>query len=149
QDAGRIVGAGWLGVEGSEHMLIAGFNQDGTLDTSFGTNDGTGKRTGWITPQLQNVSRAWSIAIDSMTKDILVVGWSSMNESTDHSCAILRLTKDGDIVKSFGGQDTGYLLVPVNGQHTFGTGAAIDTQGNIVAAGFCGPKDHYDFFCIT
>jgi uncharacterized delta-60 repeat protein len=90
QSDGKIIVAGdFLSFNGNTVNRLARLNSDGTFDTAFATNTGTGAD-----------SIVWSVAIQSDGKIVLTGSFTSFNGSSANR--LIRLNSDGTI-------DTGFL----------------------------------------
>jgi uncharacterized delta-60 repeat protein len=125
---GRIVAGGFGGV--GLDVLIARFNQNGTLDSTFGGN-GTGFK-------LINLGGAffpdqiYALALDPQGR--IVAGGIG---GADDDLFIMRFNTDGTLDTTFGGDGTGFNLINLGGFNALYS-ITIDTQGRIVAGGETG-----------
>jgi uncharacterized delta-60 repeat protein len=132
---GRIVVAGYTDNHSYHYdFALARYNSEGSLDTTFGTN---GKV---ITDFGSTSDLAYALVIDSQGR-IVVAGQCVLSNSR-LGFALARYDTEGIIDTSFG----------TDGKVTTDFGIAaeafaltIDGQGQIVAAGWSGPQDLYDF----
>lgn len=118
QPDGRIIIAG----ESSYEFLVARYNPNGTLDTTFG---GSGFR-------LANFSSNWDGATDALLQPdgkIILVGWSVVNSPYD-SFALARFNSDGSFDQSFG--NGGKVLMLDQGDLN---AAALQSDGKLIALG--------------
>ena len=129
QTDGKIVAVGTsqYGHTGS-NILLARYNTDGTLDTSFGGGDG------WQVTDFSNKDRGNDVKIQSNGK-IVVVGVADYGGDTDDGRYGLvgRFNPDGSLDTSFSGD--GKLLIDYGG--TTDTHKTVEIQSNqkIIAAG--------------
>ena len=118
QPDGKIVIAG----EGSYYFLVARYNSNGSLDTSFA---GSGHA-------FANFSSNWDGATDALLQPdgkIVLVGWS-IDDSPYYSFALARFNSDGSLDQSFG--NGGKVLMQDQG----GLNAvARQSDGKLVALG--------------
>ena len=123
--AGRTVIAGATPGAGGNDFLVARFNPNGTLDTSFGTG-------GKVTLDLAGADdRARGVAVDG-AGNVVVVG------SSDASLAVVRFkAADGAVDTTFGTGGTGRIVFtpPVGVGNLSPSDVAIDANGAIVVAG--------------
>jgi uncharacterized delta-60 repeat protein len=118
QPDGRIIIAG----ESSYEFLVARYNSNGTLDTTFSNN-------GFA---LANFSSNWDGATDAVLQPdgkIVLVGWSVLNSPYD-SFALVRFNSDGSFDQSFG--NGGKVLMPDQGDLN---AVALQSDGKLIALG--------------
>lgn len=128
-----VVGNTYNGVDND--FAIARYNQDGSLDTSFG---GTGKV---ITAFGSSYDSAYGVAIDNDSK-IVVVGYVSYGGSVP-DFAIARYNQDGTLDATFG--STGKVITSFGNSGDIAHTVAIDGNGKIVVAGYTYNGIHNDF----
>jgi uncharacterized delta-60 repeat protein len=125
QSDGKIVIAGVTQASGSKaprEVLVARYNANGTLDTSFGsggytaTNDGGGQMA--LQPQASGPSK------------ILLVGTFSVRNGTRY-VAVARLNANGTLDTTFGTK--GEVTTALSDSNV-GTGVLVDGSGRILAA---------------
>ncbi len=137
QSNGKIVVTGsCTGTDGANDMLVARFNTNGTLDTSFGGGSGYVRLDNAAAPQSQEVGHDVVIQPDGK---IVVGGWTSVtgNPSNQADVMVARFNVDGTPDSTFatGGYKIGAPL-PNTGYHSFeGTGVALQSDGSIIVAG--------------
>jgi uncharacterized delta-60 repeat protein len=136
---GRIVIAGTIlsGDGFTTDFGIARFEPDGTLDASFGTGGLVTTDFGSPGDQFATSDGAASVALQSDGK-IVVAGFARKNGGPSHF-ALARYETDGTLDSTFGPDLNGRLTINFFGE-SFGeedwaNGVAIQTDGNIVAAG--------------
>jgi uncharacterized delta-60 repeat protein len=118
QPDGKLIIAG----ESSYEFLVARYNSDGALDTTFGFS---GYRLG-------NFSSNWDGATDAVLQPdgrIVLVGWSEMNSPYD-SFAVARFNSDGSFDQSFG--NGGKVLMEDQGDLN---AVALQSDGKLIAIG--------------
>lgn len=126
QSDGKIVVGGTTFDTNYFDFLISRFDENGNLDTSFGTNGKT-----QITFDANESDRVWDLAIDSGgTENILAVG----NNDGSDNFAIALLNSSGGLVSTFDGD--GKLEVDFVGGYDFAYAGGFDSNGDIVVAGF-------------
>ena len=138
---GKIVAVGAGGSSGSPgDFAVARFNDDGTLNLSFGT-------AGITTVDLAGASSdaARKLAIDGSGK-IYVAG--EADGGSDGMAAVVRLTSSGVLDTTFGA--TGKLTYQVSNEDMHTTGLVLDPQGRPVLGGHfsgysVGPYDSYSW----
>jgi uncharacterized delta-60 repeat protein len=121
QADGKILVAGYSNGAGNDFALIR-YNNDGSLDTSFGTNGIV------ITPVGVGYSSdiGYSITLQADSK-ILVAG------SAGNDFALIRYNSDGSLDTSF---DTdGKVITPMGLGYSVGYSVTVQTDGKIVVAG--------------
>jgi len=142
---GRIVVAGWTDAIGNvctdppcsvnERFLIARYNIDGSLDTTFAGS-------GVVTAAIGDLARASSIGIDSAGR-IVVAGITLKDVG---SFGVMRLRPDGFQDFSFG--DRGLVVTPL-GDEVFDTSSlAVDAQDRVVVAGDVLTADNVQFALV-
>jgi uncharacterized delta-60 repeat protein len=122
QSDGKIV---VVGEDGSD-FILARYNTNGSLDTSFGTGGLM------ITDFYGGVDYAFSVAIQSDGKIVVAGGHSNSTSYTD-SFALARYNSNGSLDASFG--NDGKQTVDFENSDTYGYAVSIQTDGKIVVAG--------------
>lgn len=133
QSDGKIVVAGEMGLNESGttnvNFIVARYNQNGTLDTSFGTG-------GFVVADFGDSDYANAIAIQSDGK-IVVGGMSDGDNDNDARFALARFKSDGTLDEEF--DDDGMVTTKIKPDVEDQISAlAIDDGGNIVAVGGSG-----------
>lgn len=118
----KIIVAGYVILDGVSNLLIAKFNNDGTI-SNFGQN-------GIVTQPLNDGVTIESICIDINGK-ILTAG-TSYNSGKPYF-TIIRFNSDGVIDNSFG--DSGKVII-CSGNYNYLTKIIIDSSNRIVAGGY-------------
>ena len=128
QTDGRIVVSGFDST--AQDFLLARYDTDGSLDTSFDTD-------GKVTTDFGANEQAHGMALQTDGK-IVVVGLS--NASSDFDFAVARYNTDGSLDTTF---DTdGRVTTDLNGNdQDMAFAVAIQTDGKIVVGGFSGSAD--------
>lgn len=135
-----IVGTATMSTSGDTDFAIARLHSSGLLDSTF---DSDGKQTVAIQPGSGLADIASSIAIDGGNR-IIVAGSSRTSSSGGHDFAVVKLTTNGSLDRTFdfdgratiafdlGGQndDRATSLGVQNGKIVVGGFAQIDGQGN-------------------
>lgn len=119
QPDGRIIIAG----ESSYEFLVARYNPNGTLDTTFGGGDGFA---------LANFSSNWDHGKDAVLQPdgkIILIGSAEVN-SPDDNLALARYNSDGSFDQSFG--NGGKVLMATQGQLN---AAVLQSDGKMIALG--------------
>jgi uncharacterized delta-60 repeat protein len=123
---GKILIAGYtIGAKLNNDFLLARYDADGALDTTFGTG-GTVK-----TDLGGGDDFAENLTVDAQGRIILVGRTTS---STILDMALVRYNPDGRQDTSF--DSDGILTADFHGRGEFGQDVALDSQGRIVAAGY-------------
>ncbi|MFL3002529.1 MAG: hypothetical protein ACJZ4L_02365 [Candidatus Poriferisodalaceae bacterium] len=130
QADGKIVAVGgsqWGHDAGN--VLLARYNTDGSLDTSFGGGDG------WQVTDFSNEDRGWDVKIQSNGK-IVVAGVADYGGDTDDGRYGLvgRFNPDGSLDTSFSGD--GKVLVNHGGSTDWYQTLEIQSNQKIIAAGW-------------
>ena len=132
QNDGKVVVAGTITTAGdpTEDIVVARFNVNGSLDTTFGDNDSIGGYTTFTFNGGQ--SFAWDVALDS-SGNVIVAGQGRNVAATALGFGVARLGSDGELDGTFGtGGMTVTILASVNSE---ARGVAIQSDGKIVLAG--------------
>jgi uncharacterized delta-60 repeat protein len=136
QPNGKIVVAGTCsGIDGAHDMLVARFNTNGTLDTSFGGGNGYVRLDIDSTASV-TAEDGRAVVIQSDGK-IVAAGDVSVSGGP-RQVLVVRLNPDGTPDPTFGagGFKVGAPL-PNTGYHSFwGTGVALRSDNGIVVAGY-------------
>jgi len=132
---GRIVVAGFSGSGTSQDFALAGYNPDGSLDTSFGTGGRVTTPIGLATNDGIN-----GIAIQSDGK-IVAAGYSY--DGTKRNFALARYNPNGSLDTTFGAG--GKLTTPIGANNDLANCIAVQADGKIIAAGYSTNGTHFDF----
>jgi uncharacterized delta-60 repeat protein len=127
---GRIVVAGnstQRGTLPNYGFLVARYNSDGSLDTSFGNG-------GLVITHISTHDWLNAMAIDSLGR-IVVAGYIQTFASpvTHPSIALARYNSDGSLDATFG--NGGIVTTDIDGRRSGAGGVAIDDVGRIIVAG--------------
>ncbi|HOZ48105.1 MAG TPA: tandem-95 repeat protein, partial [Candidatus Hydrogenedentes bacterium] len=137
--AGRFVVAGTTEdlVEGEDQFVVARYNADGSLDTTFNS---TGYRTVSFGTYFD---RCTGVAIQSDDKVVLVGtynGYDGVNSSTNRSdLAIARINANGSMDTTFSGD--GKLTQQIGSTYSDWFGVVVQKDGNILVGGRSGGYD--------
>jgi uncharacterized delta-60 repeat protein len=141
QRDGKIVVVGSAKGAGTDvDFAVARFNTDGTLDATFGSG---GKVAIGFDLGGGNEDRATSVAID-LGGRIFVAGYAQVDAAGDYDFAVLRLTPDGALDPTFGGDGRATVAFDRGGTNADKTsGIAISSTLGVVAVGTVqvGPVD--------
>jgi len=131
QDDGKIVAAGSCGGPSPApyDFCLARYNPDGSLDTSF---DSDGKVYTGVGASTSDEARAVSLQGDGK---ILAAGYCEAGGGSDFCLA--RYNPDGSLDTGFDGD--GRVITDMGGAVNYADGVALQSDGKIVVAGFCGP----------
>jgi uncharacterized delta-60 repeat protein len=135
---GKIVLAGSFFATQTTQTLVARYNADGSLDTTFG-GDGTVTDFRGFSPGDANTARAVAIQPDGK----IVIGGSFGREPTvsGYDITVARFNTNGTYDNTFG--DQGRLLIP-SPQISEGIKAIVlQPDGRILAAGYSGPNNDF------
>jgi uncharacterized delta-60 repeat protein/RHS repeat-associated protein len=133
QSDGKIIVAG-IGSTSDGRFVLARYNADGSLDTSFGTA-GTG-----LVATLIGTTGADDIRALALTSSgqIIAVGnaWDSAHNSYDF--AVARYTTGGVLDTTFGTNNSGWVLTPfvASSKNAVANSVVIQSDGKIVVAGY-------------
>lgn len=123
QPDGRLVTAGHAWPGSTADFALARLNDDGTLDTGFGSG-------GIVTTSLTgNDDFAKSLAL--MADGRIVVAGASHN-GIDADYALARYNSDGSLDSSFG---TGGKVVQITASYDYGESVAVQSNGKVVITG--------------
>jgi uncharacterized delta-60 repeat protein len=131
QSDGKIVVTGaCTGTDGANDMLVARFNTNGTLDTSFGGGIGYVRLDG---PGSASGEGGFDVAIQPADGKIVVVGTTSVAGGPS-SVMVARFNVDGTPDATFAAG--GYKIGAPPPNDSFGaTGVALESDGSIIVAG--------------
>jgi uncharacterized delta-60 repeat protein len=129
QSDGSIVA---IGTSGYEYGLLVGYNDDGTINTGFGTD-------GIVQTELGGYGGGF-VAGTRQSDDRIVAVGNGTPDNSNGSPGILtaRYTTTGQLDPTFGGDGTVFTsfgIGPFGGAQTSPTGVAIAPGGKIVVAG--------------
>lgn len=136
QPDGKIVVAGYATLASLDFAVVR-FNDDGTLDGTFGTG---GIVTVAVGP---STDVANEVAIQADGK-IVVAGYTS--NAGVFEIAVLRLNDDGTLDTGFDGD--GLAITPVAGTYAIGSAIALHGDGRITVAGSTNPGTGNDFAVV-
>jgi uncharacterized delta-60 repeat protein len=141
QSDGKVIIAGYVYSNPGYDFATVRYNNDGSLDTSFGSN-------GVVTTDfafLVSYDFAYDVAIQKDGK-ILVVGKTDNAVSGASYFALTRYETNGSLDTSFGvgGKVTTYLTYP-----SVAHSVAIQQDGEIVAAGWAGSSAEFFDFAVA
>jgi len=137
QSDGKLVVAGYTSNGTNDDFLVARYNVDGSLDTSF-SDDGL-----VTTPVLSSNDEAYAVAIQSDGK--IVVGGTTDNGG-NNDFAVVRYNTNGSLDTDF---DTdGIVTTPVGTGYDWLGDIAIQSDGNIVAAGSATSSGNMDIAVV-
>lgn len=125
QSDGKILAAGSASNGVDLDIAIARYNQDGSLDTSFG-------REGKIRNSLGNGDEEITAIAVQDNGYIVVAGYTVVDGGKDF--VLIRFTPDGILDNSFG--EGGIIVTAFGNQDDEITGMTIDDQGRIVVCGY-------------
>lgn len=129
QADGKAVVAGRTGVGSDTDFALARYNDDGTLDETFGKN-------GRVTTDLARHRDIAFAAVAQIDGRVVVAGRSGAGATPDF--ALVRYTASGSLDASFGSD--GKVTTDFDGQLDVGYACALQPDGRIVVVGRTGPK---------
>lgn len=129
QSDGKIVACGRGFFESNSGLALVRYNEDGSLDNSFGT-DGV-----VFTFDAEEQNFPLALAIDATDK-IIVVAAAFKQHPESSSFAVFRFNADGSLDNSFGRE--GRVTTKVAPGNDVPRAVKIDAEGRIIAAGFSG-----------
>jgi uncharacterized delta-60 repeat protein len=125
QPDGKLVVAGYTTYAYDSQFLLARFNSDGSLDTTFGSG------SGWITTSLSSGSNFINDIVLQDDGKILAAGNSGDYSASDF--ALARYNPDGSLDTTFDGD--GFVITDFAGGTDTANGVALAADGKIVVAG--------------
>ena len=125
QTDGKYVMAGWSDVNGTRDFAVIRYNNDGSLDTTFGSGNGY-----VITAVGTSGDEAQDIKV-LLSGKILVAGYAFNGGSND--IALVQYNSDGSLDTSFGG-GTGKAMSGLGGDDA-GYSLAVQSDGKILIGG--------------
>src|SRR5215813_8718294 len=129
QPDGKIVVGGSANLDGGYNFELVRYNNNGTLDATFGT-DGKVTTTFGVPQQGFSYALAYSLALQQDGK-IVLAGEATVNGDRDF--ALARYNSNGTLDPSFG---TGGKVTTTFGQNDVAFSVAVQPDGKIVTAGF-------------
>ncbi len=138
QADGKIVVAGQCGNVGTRDFCLVRYNPNGTVNANFGDNGQV------ITAVGSGDDAAESMAIQSDGK-IVVAGTCRLG-SNDAFC-VARYNPDGSLDDTF--SSNGTVLTSVTADDDVGRAVAIQSDGKIVVAGYCGDTSVSVAYCAA
>src|SRR5215831_11638481 len=129
QPDGKIVVGGSANLDGGYNFELVRYNNNGTLDATFGTG-GIVTTTFGVPQQGFSFALAYSLALQQDGK-IVLAGESTINGDRDF--ALARYNTNGTLDQSFG---TGGRVTTTFGQNDVAFSVAVQPDGKIVTAGF-------------
>jgi uncharacterized delta-60 repeat protein len=137
QPDGKIVVAGSSSTSSKYNFALARYNANGTLDTGFGTG-------GVVTTALgSNWDAAYDLGIQSDGK-IVAAGYSGNGSNYDF--ALVRYNENGSLDTGFGAG--GIVTTPIGNDDDKALALSIQSNGEIVAAGYSVNGSNYDFALV-
>ncbi|MFI5405685.1 MAG: T9SS type A sorting domain-containing protein [Nitrososphaerales archaeon] len=136
QSDGKIIAAGTANFATIDFALVR-YNQNGSLDNTFGTN-------GVVITQIGPTSDvAQSINMQTDGK-IVIAGYSVMNIVTGQTdFVVARYNQNGSLDNTFG--TIGYVTTQIGNSYDLAHSSMIQSDGKIVAAGKYSSGSSYDF----
>jgi uncharacterized delta-60 repeat protein len=125
QPDGKLVVAGYTSYAYDSQFLLARFNSDGSLDTTFGSG------SGWVMTSLSSGSDYINDIVLQDDGKILVAGSSGDYNASDF--ALARYNPDGSLDTTFDGD--GWLTTDFEGASDGVSGVTLAADGKIVVAG--------------
>jgi uncharacterized delta-60 repeat protein len=139
QADGMIVVAGDALVNNNTRFALARYQTNGTLDTAFGVNS-----TGKVHTPIGLAAEAGSVAIQPSDGKIVAAGYST--NVSNSRFALARYQTNGTLDTTFGVAANGTVITPFGSSSIAGaTSVAIQTGGEIVAAGYSGSGSNSRF----
>ncbi len=139
QSDGKIVAVG-----SNNDFIIARYNNDGTLDNTFGTN-------GMVSTDITNHGDTAKGVIIQNDGKIVIAGSSTNSDSYTDSMALARYNSDGTLDTSFGTEGIVTTYIEAN-YINFATDIVLQPDGKLIVSGYSWtlPIDGYvDVFIIA
>jgi uncharacterized delta-60 repeat protein len=142
QPDGKLVVAGYSNNGSQDVFALVRYNADGSLDTTFNP---TGTMPGIVTTAIGTGDEAFALDID--LNGNLVAGGTSFNGNLgQNEFALVRYTTTGALDTTFG---LGGIVTTALGTHYDQINSlAIDSNGNLVAAGYSDKGNQYVFTLV-
>ena len=134
QSDGKIVAAGYSGSD----FAIARYDINGTLDASFDTD-------GIVTTDIASSDDGFNSVLLQSDGKIVAAGYTD-NAGLSYLVAVARYNTDGSLDSTFNGD--GIALTAVRSSDDSATAVAIQTDGNIVIAGYSESGPVYEFAVV-
>jgi uncharacterized delta-60 repeat protein/uncharacterized repeat protein (TIGR01451 family) len=140
QSDGKILAAGYSNASGDYEVIVARYNTDGSLDTSFDT-DGIAR-----TSVRDNDDFGYGMVLQPDGK-IVVAGYGTIITQGNHDDFILvRYNTDGSLDTSF--DSDGMVVTDIALRNDHGHAVALQPDGKIIAVGYSQNAVDYDFAVI-
>src|SRR5262245_49795169 len=141
----KIVAVGTARIgPGFQEILVARFNSDGSLDSTFDTD-------GIVLTEVSPVDDNGNAVAVQADGRIVVAGSTQVQAGSDHSpMLVLRYFPNGALDPSFGG--SGFTTVDLGPSSAAATAVLLQPDGKIVAAGYSsnsGPNQSFSVVRIT
>jgi uncharacterized delta-60 repeat protein len=134
QSDGKIVAAGYSGID----FAIARYNTNGTLDASFDTD-------GIVTTDIDSSDDGFNSVLLQSDGKIVAAGYTD-NAGFSYLMAVARYNTDGSLDSTFNGD--GIQTTAIGSSDDAATSIAIQTDGNIVVAGYSESGPNYKFALV-
>lgn len=129
QSNGKIIACGRAAFAPYTGLVVARYNNDGSLDASFG------EEAFVLTPDLSETIYPLAMAIDSEDK-IIVVASAFQKRGNNASFAVFRFNADGSRDEAFG--ERGHVFTSISYGANVPRAVKIDQNNKIVVGGFSG-----------
>jgi len=141
QPDGKIVAAGLSGilhdtVQEPLSMMVARYNVDGSLDSTFGSG-------GIVTTEIGTYARAWAVALQADGK--IVVGGRG-GTFLQANFALVRYNANGSLDNTFG---SGGIVTKSFGAFSQITGVGVQADGKIVVSGDAPGPGSFSMFTVA
>lgn len=137
QSDGKIVAGGvtaTTGIPMASHFMIARYNPDGSLDTTFGSG-------GITITAFSNNDDLLDLAIQSDGR-IIAVGWTTKTSNQSNNVAVLRYNANGTLDNSFG--VLGLAEIDAFARMDIANGVVIQTNGRILVGGVTQTSSNFE-----
>ncbi len=146
QNPDKIVVAGsyYTGFPGNKTLIaLARYSMDGVLDNTFGNG-------GIVTNTITGADTAIGLTVSgfaSQPRRIIIGGYSTLNGTNHFTMA--RYTAAGALDTAFGGNGTGWILVPIPGSiETYATAMAVQSGRYVLAGYSASSPENHDFTAL-
>ena len=136
QTDGKIVAAGYSRGGSKDVFALARYNNDGSLDGTFGTG-------GKVTTTIGDAARVYAISLQSDGK-IVAAGYSTIGGN--NVFALARYKSDGSLDSTFG--TDGKVTTSIGADNDEACAVSLQTDGKIVAAGYSFVGNRFVFALI-
>lgn len=138
----KIIVAGYKqDINGNNHFLLVRYNNDGSLDTSFGSG-------GHAISDFEDEGMEYGIDVLQQPDGRILVAGSIITHSPDYTSdmTLVRYNNDGSLDTTFG--EYGLVTTDISGGIEFGGNIVLQPDNKIVFAGATGEGGNSDFMLV-